>query len=43
MIWFGILYLPALAMILEAMYRAPELEWHGREDVGPQVADPQSE
>jgi hypothetical protein len=28
MIWLGIFYLAALAIILEAMYRAPELEWH---------------
>ena len=28
MIWFAILYIAALAIILEAMYRAPELEWH---------------
>jgi hypothetical protein len=28
MIWVGIFYLSALAIILEAMYRAPELQWH---------------
>ena len=28
MIWFGIFYLAVVAIFVEAMYRAPELEWH---------------
>jgi type IV secretory pathway VirB3-like protein len=28
MIWVGIFYLAVLAILLDAMYRAPELDWH---------------
>jgi len=28
MIWFGIFYLAVVAIFVEALYRAPELEWH---------------